>query len=93
MIMKRLHKAAGDMTSSEAIVKLAITVFFVPVPILALTIGGLWLDYYKLNTTPLFLALGAVLGTLISFVGVCKIIAYGHSCPQSHLERHNKGTG
>ena len=93
MIMKRLHKAAGDMTISEATVKLGITVLFVPVPILALKIAGLWLDYYKLNTTPLFLALGAVSGSLISFLGVCKIITYGHSCPQSHLERHNKGTG
>lgn len=78
MVMKRLHKAAREMTIREGLRKLVISMLFVPVPILALTLAGLWLDYYKLNTTPLFLALGATLGTFISFVGVCKIIAYGH---------------
>jgi F0F1-type ATP synthase assembly protein I len=78
MIMKGLNKAAREMTVREGFLKLVISMLFVPVPIVALTLGGFWLDYYELNTTPLFLALGVVLGTSISFVGVCKIITYGH---------------
>jgi hypothetical protein len=78
MVMKGLHKAAREMTIGEGLLKLVISMVFVPVPIVALTLAGLWLDYHELNTTPLFLALGAFLGTFISFVGVCKIIAHGH---------------
>jgi hypothetical protein len=78
MAIKGLHRAAREMTIGEGLQKLVISMVFVPVPIVALTPGGFWLDYHELNATPLFLALGAVLGTFISFIGVCKIIAYGH---------------
>lgn len=70
--------ASVDMSTSEGLKKLALGVLFVPVPILILTGGGFWLDYYKLNTLPLFLAVGVVLGTFVAFVGVCRIITYGH---------------
>ncbi len=69
MIMRGLHQVPRDMSTSEGLIKLVITMFFVP--ILALAAGGFWLDYYKLNTLPLFLALGAVLGTFTVFIGVC----------------------
>ncbi len=74
MNMGRLHQISADMSYREGFIKLAITVFFVPVPILAFTGLGVWLDYYKFNTLPLFSALGVVLGTFIAFVGVCQII-------------------
>lgn len=70
--------AFTDISPSEGLKKLVLVMLFVPVPILILTGGGFWLDYYKLNTLPLFLALGAVLGTFVAFVGVCRIITYGH---------------
>jgi len=77
-LMENLHQAAYSMSYPEVLIKLVITIFFVPLPILALTLGGFWLDYYKLNTLPLLTAVGAVLGTLIAFMGVRQIIVYGH---------------
>ena len=78
-LMENLHQAAYSMSYPEGLIKLVITMFFVPLPILALTLGGFWLDYYKLtNTLPLLTAAGAVLGTLIAFMGVRQIIVYGH---------------
>ena len=71
MIMRGLHQVPRDMSTSEGLIKLVITMFFVPIPILALAARGFGLDYYKLNTPPLFLALGAVLGTFTAFIGVC----------------------
>jgi uncharacterized membrane protein len=66
------------MSFSEGLTKLVITIFFVPLPILATALSGFWLDYHKFNTVPLLSALGAVLGTLISFLGVYGIITYKH---------------
>lgn len=78
MIMRKLHKASTEMSVSEGLRKLAITMLFVPIPILATTLGGFWLDYYKLDTLPLLTAAGAVLGTFVAFMGVYGIIVYGH---------------
>ena len=66
------------MSFSEGLIKLVIIMLFVPLPILGATLGGFWLDYHKLRTLPLFSALGAALGMLMSFMGVYQIIVYGH---------------
>ncbi len=34
MIMRELHQAPRDMSTSEGLIKLVITMFFVPIPIL-----------------------------------------------------------
>jgi len=78
MITRKLNQASIDMSVSEGLIKLAITVLFVPIPILATALGGFWLDYYKFNTTPLLTVIGTILGTLIAFTGVYQIILYGH---------------
>ena len=74
-----LHQVSyTDLSPLEGLVKLVITMLFVPIPILVFALGGFWLDYYKFDTLPLFLAVGAILGTLIAFLGICLIIIYGH---------------
>jgi len=80
VIMKELlHQVPHiDMSPREGAVKLVITMLFVPIPILVFTLGGFWLDYYQLDTSPILTAIGAVLGTLIAFLGICRIIIYGH---------------
>ncbi len=78
MIMRKLYQASTEMSSSEGLIKVAITMLFVPIPILATALGGFWLDYYKLNTVPLLTVVGAVLGTFLAFMGVYRIIVYGH---------------
>ncbi|MFC2004365.1 hypothetical protein ACFLUK_02365 [Chloroflexota bacterium] len=78
MVTKRLHQAASKTSLSEGLVKLVVAMVFVPFPILVASLGGFWLDYYQLNTLPLLTVLGAVVGTLISFLGIYKIITYGH---------------
>lgn len=79
MIMKKLHQVSRvDMSPREGLVKLVITMLFVPIPILVFALGGFWLDYYQLDTSPILTAIGAILGTLIAFLGICRIIIYGH---------------
>jgi len=79
MTMKQLHQVAHtDLSPSEGVVKFVITMLFVPIPILVFTLGGFWLDYYKFDTLPLFFAVGAFLGTFVAFLGICRIIIYGH---------------
>ena len=69
------------MTIPEAIIKMPMIIIFVPIPTAGLPLLGLWLDYYKLNTAPLFLILGALIGAALGFLGVIKIISYGHAAP------------
>lgn len=79
MTIKELHQVSHiDMSPREGLVKLVITMLFVPIPILVFALGGFWLDCYQLGTLPLFFAVGAILGTLIAFLGICRIIIYGH---------------
>ncbi len=73
-----MHEAARATSLSEGLVKLAIAVLFVPLPILAGGLGGFWLDYYKLNTLPLLVIAGTLLGTLTSLAGVYGIIIFSH---------------
>ena len=76
--MRKLHQASTEMSVSEGLTKLLITIVFVPIPILSFALGGFWFDYYKLDTLPILTAIGAALGTFIAFIGVCRIIIYGH---------------
>jgi len=77
--MKKLQQAAVSATTHEALVKLAIVVcVVVPIPIVAFVAAGFWLDYYKLDTFPLYTILGAVVGTILAFAGVVRIIVFGH---------------
>ena len=77
--MKRLLQVAPFITTPEALTKLTIVIcVVVPVPILAFTTTGFWLDYYKLHTMPLFTILGAMLGTVLAFTGVLYTIVFGH---------------
>lgn len=78
MTISRLQAVSRDMSTREGLVKLVITMLFVPVPILVLTLGGFWLDYYKFDTVPLLSIVGVILGTLFAFLGVSRIIVYGH---------------
>jgi len=78
MNIRKLHQAASAMSTSEGLVKLVITIIFVPFPILAATLGGFWLDYFKLNTFPILTVGGAVLGSVLASIGVYQIIIYGH---------------
>ncbi len=77
-MMKRLRQVSREMSVSEGFIKVGIAMLFLPVPIMATTLVGFWLDYYKLSTLPLFSALGVLLGTLLALGGVYKIIVYGH---------------
>lgn len=78
-MLKRLRQVAPSVTTGEALVKLTIVVcIVVPVPIMALATTGFWLDYYKLDTAPLFTILGAVLGTILAFTGAIQTIVFGH---------------
>ena len=87
-MMKRLQQVAPSVTTCEALVKLTIVVCVaVPIPITAFTATGFWLDYYKLDTVPLFTILGAVLGTILAFAGVVQTIVFGHK------ESNTKGGG
>ncbi|MFC2067077.1 AtpZ/AtpI family protein [Chloroflexota bacterium] len=79
MVIKRLHRAAHDMAISEGLLKLVLTMVFVPIPILIAALTGFWLDYYKLDTLPLLTIVGAVLGTFIAFMGVYRIIISRHN--------------
>ncbi len=74
-----MQEAARGTSRAEGMVKLAIAVLFVPIPILVGGVGGFWLDYYRLHSLPLLVIVGTLLGTLASFIGVCGIIIYGHS--------------
>lgn len=75
-VIGKLQQAARDTSPAAAAVKLVITILFVPLPILAGSLTGFWLDYYRLNTLPLLLVVGTLLGTSISFMGVYGIIVY-----------------
>ena len=78
-MLGEIKEVAPYVTPAEALVKLVIVLLFiVPVPIVALALGGFWLDYYRLNTLPILTVLGIVTGSLASFLGVCKVITYGH---------------
>ncbi|OGO23231.1 MAG: hypothetical protein A2144_09205 [Chloroflexi bacterium RBG_16_50_9] len=70
----QLKNTSSGMTFSAGLVKLVITVFIVPVPILALALVGFWLDYYRFETLPILTIIGALLGTLLSFIAVYRII-------------------
>ncbi len=76
--MARLQEAAAGTSRLEATMKLGLSIFFVPLPILMGGLGGFWLDHYKFNTLPLLVIVGTLLGTVASFAGVCAIITYGH---------------
>ena len=78
MVIKRLHQVAHEMAVSEGLLKLVLTMFLVPIPILVAALTGFWLDYYKLDTFPLLTIGGAILGTFIAFMGVYRIIIYNH---------------
>jgi len=78
MITEKLSQTSKEMTPEEAMVKLAIVVLFVPVPLLIFTLGGIWLDYYKFDTLPLFSVLGVVLGISFASLGVYKIVTHSH---------------
>jgi len=78
-MLGRIKEVAPYVTPAEALAKLVIILtIVVPVPIMALALGGFWLDYYRLDTFPILTVLGIVTGTLVSFLGVCKVITYGH---------------
>ncbi len=77
-IIQGVQQAARGMSLTEGLLKLAIAMFFIPLPILAGGLGGFWLDYYRLNTLPLLLVVGTLLGTIVSFLGVCGIIIFSH---------------
>jgi len=66
------------MSRSEGLIKLVITMFFVPLPVLAFAAVGFWLDYYRFDTLPLLTAAGAVLGTFVALIAVYRIIVHGH---------------
>ncbi|MDO8568781.1 MAG: AtpZ/AtpI family protein [Dehalococcoidales bacterium] len=76
--IQRLQQVARNMSRTEGMTKLAISVMFVPLPILAGGIIGFWLDYSRLHTMPLLVITGTLLGTLTSFLGVYGIIVFGH---------------
>ena len=78
MFTRKLHQVSTEISLSEGLIKLLITIVFVPVPILSFALGGFWLDYYRLDTLPILTAIGAALGTFVAFIGVCRIIIYGH---------------
>jgi len=50
--------------------------WFVAISVVALTLGGLWLDK-KLNTVPWFSLAGATLGTFVAMYGVFRLLAPG----------------
>ncbi len=77
-IIERVKQAARGMSLAEGLLKLGVAILFVPLPILAGGLGGFWLDYYKLNTLPLLVIVGTILGTLASLLGGCGIIIYKH---------------
>ena len=76
MGLKRLEKASAEMTVAEALPKLLFVVIIVPVPILLLGLGGIFLNMP--NLIPLFIIFGTVVGTLVSAVLVYQIIVFGH---------------
>lgn len=79
VFIERLQKASREMSGPEGLMKLVFVVFVVPVPILALALSGFWLDYYRFGTLPILTTVGAVLGTLLSFIAVYRIIVCGHT--------------
>ncbi len=79
IMMRRLQQASREMSFAEGLVKLTFTMLLiVPLPILVLAMAGFWLGYYRFNMFPLLTAVGAILGALLSFLGVYYIIVYGH---------------
>ena len=67
------------MALSEGLLKLVLTMVLVPIPILVAALTGFWLDYYKFDTLPLLTIGGAILGTVIAFAGVYRIIIYNRN--------------
>ncbi len=82
MVMKRLRDSTKDMTFPEALIKLAIVSIFELVVIGIFAGGGFLLAKYTLHTVPVYTALitalGAVIGTIIAFFGVVRIIIFKH---------------
>jgi hypothetical protein len=76
-MIENFRSRVRGMSRLEGLIKLAITMIFMPFPILICGLGGFWLDYYKLHTLPLFSVLGALVGTALGFVGVVFIILFG----------------
>ena len=80
MVMKQLRDATKDMTPSEAMVKLAIASVFEIFIIGIFAAGGFLLANYSLHTAALVTALvtifGAVIGTIIAFFGVIRIVIF-----------------
>jgi len=80
MVMKRLRNANKDMTVSEAIVKLAIASVFQLFVIAIFTAGAFAIGYYLFKTplpvTVMITIVGIIIGTLLAFFGVMKIVSY-----------------
>ena len=77
-MLGRVKQVVPYVTPAEALAKLAIVLAIVPLPIVVLALAGFWLDYYKLSTLPLLTIVGAVIGTVVAFIGVMQIIVFGH---------------
>ena len=78
IIFKRIQEVSSEMKDMEALVKAMLVLILVPLPILAATLGGFWLDYYQLDTLPLFTAVGAFLGMAGVITMTYKIVLFGH---------------
>ena len=78
-MLGRVKQVVPYVTPAEALAKLAIVLtIVVPLPIVVLALAGFWLDHYKLSTLPLLTIVGAVIGTVVAFIGVMQIIVFGH---------------
>ena len=77
-ITKSLEQIAPYITRREALIKFAVAWLVIPVPIAVFTISGFWLDCYRLDTFPLFTALGAILGAILGVIAAIRIFVFGH---------------
>jgi ATP synthase protein I len=71
--MRRVRHIEADMQRWVAALRLTGVGFFIGICIVGGTLGGLWLDL-KLETKPLFMIGGLLVGVLVAFYGVYQMI-------------------
>ena len=68
-----------NISSREFVIKLSVVVFLVAFCIPTLALTGFWLDYYKFDTLPMFITIGAISSTILALVLTWRVIIYGHN--------------
>lgn len=72
-MLHRVRSVEADMNRWVAALRMTGVGFFVGACILLGVIAGIWLDS-KLNTGPVFVIIGLVLGIIVAFYGVYQMI-------------------